>query len=107
MFAGHARLARRAFWVVGTALLLTALAVALPLDGGQLLHSHGGSGVATFYNASCPLAAVAACHSVGLLVATASPALALVPAGAATLASGARLFAPAARHTDPRAPPLV
>ena len=92
--------------MVGTVLLLTALAVALPLDGGQVLHNHGG-GSAAIYNGNCPLAAVAACHSVGLQVATAAPALVLVRAGTATLAAGARPFTPVARHRDSRAPPLV
>jgi hypothetical protein len=106
MLAPHARVTRRASWLGGTALLLIALAIALPLDGALLFHSHSG-GSAAIYNGNCPLAAVAACHSVGLPVATVSPVLLLVPAGAAALAPGARLFTPVARHTDPRAPPLV
>jgi hypothetical protein len=106
MLAGHARFARCAPWRGGIALLLIALALALPLDCSLLFHSHGGA-AAGIYNGNCPLAAMAACHSVGLLAATASPVLALVPAGAAALAPGARLFTPVARHTDPRAPPLV
>ena len=92
--------------MVGTALLLIALAVALPLDGGQLLHSHTG-GSAAIYNGNCPLAAMAACHGAGLLVAATSPSLLLVPADASAVAPGAPLSAAVARHTDPRAPPLV
>jgi hypothetical protein len=106
MLAGHARVTRRASWLGGTTLLLIALAIALPLDSALLFHSHSG-GLAAIYNGNCPLAAVAACHSVGLPVATVSPVLLLVPAGAAALAPGARLFTRVARHTDPRAPPLV
>ena len=105
MLAGHAPVARRASWLVGPALLLIALAIALPLDGGLLLHSHSG-GSSAIYNGNCPLAAVAACHSVGLFATTTSSTLVLLPAGVAAAAPGAQLFTPVAGHTDPRAPPL-
>ena len=106
MIAGHPLVTRRGFRAVGTCLLLITLALALPLEASQLLHRHdAGSGA--IYNTSCPLAAVAACHSVGLPVATFAPARVLLPAGVGALAPGTRLFTPVARHTDPRAPPLV
>ena len=106
MIAGHALATHRRLWAVGTVLMLITLAVALPLEGSQLLHRHD-AGSSAIYDGNCPLAAVAACHSVGLPVATSSPARVLVPASVATRAPGARLFTPVSRHTDPRAPPLV
>ena len=106
MIAGYPLVDRRGFRAVGTCLLLITLALALPLEASQLVHSHdAGSGA--IYNTSCPLAAVAACHSVGLVVATSSPARVLLPAGVATRAPRTQVFAPVARHTDPRAPPLA
>ena len=106
MIAGRPLVARPGLRVIGTCLLLITLALALPLEASQLLHRHD-AGSSAIYNGNCPLAAVAACHSVGLPVAISSPARVLVPAGVATLAPGARLFTPISRHTDPRAPPLV
>ena len=92
--------------MVGIAVVLVALALTLPLEGNQPFHSHE-AGTAGIYNGDCPLAALAAFHGVGLLRATPAPAWVLLLAGAATLVSGARLFAPFVRYTDPRAPPLV
>ena len=106
MIAGHDLTTHRAARTVGICVLLLALALALPLDGNQPFHSHE-AGTAGIYNGDCPLAALAAFHSVGLLGATPSPAWVRLLAGAALPAIGARLFARVARHTDPRAPPLV
>ena len=106
MIAGHSLVAHPGLRVIATCLLLITLALALPLESSQLLHRHD-AGSSAIYNGNCPLAAVAACHSVGLPVAISSPARVLVPAGDAMLASGARLFTPVPRHTDSRAPPLV
>jgi hypothetical protein len=106
MLIARARLARHASAMAVTALLLAALAVALPLDGGQLPHQHGG-GTAAVYNANCPLLAVAACHSAGLVVAPASTPAMPESADVAAFSSGGRLFTPIVRHADFRAPPLV
>jgi len=86
--------------------LLAALAAVLPLDGGPLLHQHGGGAIA-LYNANCPLLAVAACHSLGIVVVPASPPAVPVPAGVVAFSPDARPGRPAARHADSRAPPLV
>ena len=106
MIAAHDLATHQAARTAGISILLLALALALPLEGNPPFHSHK-AGTAGVYNADCPLAALAACHSVGLVVATPPPAWVLLLAGAAMLAIGARLFARIARHTDPRAPPLV
>ena len=106
MIAGHALATDRAGRTVGIAVLLLALVLALPLAGNQPFHSHE-AGTAGIYNGDCLLAALAAFHGVGFLAGTPAAAWVLRLAGAATLASGARLFAPVVRYTDPRAPPLV
>jgi hypothetical protein len=106
MIAGHALAIDRTARTFGIAVLLVALAVALPMEGSQPFHSHE-AGTAGIYNGDCPLAALAAFHGIGLPAATSATAWVLLAAGAATLASGARLFAPVARHTDSRAPPFV
>ena len=106
MIAGHDLATHRAARTGGICVLLLTLALALPLEGNQPFHSHE-AGTAGMYNGDCPLAALAAFHGVGLLAATPEPAWVLRRAGAATLASGARFFAPFVCYTDPRAPPLV
>jgi len=106
MSVGQALATRWGLRTVGVAVLLVALAVALPMEGSQPFHSHA-TGTAGIYNGDCPLAALAAFHGIGLPAATPAAAWGLLVAGAATLASGDRPFAPVARHTDSRAPPLV
>jgi uncharacterized membrane protein YphA (DoxX/SURF4 family) len=106
MSVGQALATRWALRTIGIAVLLVALAVALPMEGSQPFHSHE-AGTTGIYNGDCPLAALAAFHGIGLPATTPATAWVLLVAGAATLASGARLFAPVARHTDSRAPPLV
>ena len=106
MSVGQTLATRGALRTVGIAVLLVALAVALPMEGSQPFHSHE-TGTAGIYSGDCPLAALAAFHGLGFLAATPATAWVLLVAGAATLASGARLFAPVVRHTDSRAPPLV
>jgi len=106
MLIARAEPARHPSGMAITAILLAVFAMVLPLDGGLLLHHHGG-GPTAVYNANCPLLAVAACHSVGLAAVPASPLAMPEPGGVAAFSSGARLFTPIVRHADFRAPPLV
>jgi len=84
--------------------LLAALTIAVRVDYGCLVHDHSGADTAV-YNANCPLAAVAACHGVGVFggaISSTPPLLAadVAPRGRATPPSAPPLY-----HADPRAPP--
>ena len=105
MITGDSLAARRRRRTIGVSVLLIAFALALPLEGSQLTHTHEAD-TAGIYNSDCPLAFLAAFHGAGLLPET--------PASGGIFISAVGVFIAQEQfstglgpRTDSRAPPLL
>jgi hypothetical protein len=87
-------------------LVLGLAALALPIEGSQPLHDHN-NGDPGIYRGDCPLCTLAAFQAAAPLPSPLPSVWAGILPGIVLLTYPAWLSVPFARHTNPRAPPLV